>query len=250
VKSLRKLFYKLFGLKNYLRLISRVYLTLIKIGLLKNKYPELFYLKKIIKPGYYCIDIGANLGYYSFFLSYYTGKNGKVIAVEPVPVFQEIWKENVKKTSLNNLELYPFALGSENKPIQLSMPKINGVIHHGMTRINTSQNMDIAQTFKAEMRIADELFINLKRLDFIKCDVEGYEYFVLSNMLNTIKRFNPLIQCELGTDLQNRKQVISLLENYGYKTYILKNEQLILATENDKINWPNDFYFNINKPIN
>ena len=117
VKAIRKLLVNLLGFEGYIRLISSIYLKLVGAGLLAKKYPELFYLKKIIKPGFYCLDIGANLGYYSTFLSKLAGPSGKVLAVEPVPVFQEIWRDNVKASGVQNLELLPYALGGENTRI-------------------------------------------------------------------------------------------------------------------------------------
>ena len=246
MKLFRLLFYKIFGLQYYLSFFSRIYLLLVKNGFLKNKYPELFFLKEIIKPGFYCIDIGANLGYYSTFLSKYTGEIGKVFAVEPVPLFQDVWSKNIKMSGFNNLQLFPVALGAEDKPIQLSMPVVGGVIHHGMTKISGTSNEEVAEVFDAQMRIADQLFINLERLDFIKCDVEGYEFFVLGNMTKTLEKYKPLVQCELG-GTENRQKVIEMFENLGYNTCVLKNNQLLLATSNEKQNWPNDFYFKFNK---
>ncbi|MDD4848859.1 MAG: FkbM family methyltransferase, partial [Bacteroidales bacterium] len=76
--------YKLLGLKKYLRLVSKVYIKQIEKGRMKEQYPEIHFLKTIINQGATCIDIGANLGYYSYFLSKYVGKAGKVYAVEPI----------------------------------------------------------------------------------------------------------------------------------------------------------------------
>jgi FkbM family methyltransferase len=246
VKLFRQLFYKIFGLQFYLSFVSRIYLLLVKNGFLKNKYPELFFLKEIIKPGFYCIDIGANLGYYSTFLSKYTGEIGKVFAVEPVPLFQDVWSKNIKMSGFNNLQLFPVALGAEDKPIQLSMPVVGGVIHHGMTKISGTSNEEVAEVFDAQMRIADQLFINLERLDFIKCDVEGYEFLVLGNMTKTLDKYKPLVQCELGGN-ENRQKVINLFEGLGYNTYILKNNQLFLSSTYEKQSWQKDFYFKFNK---
>ncbi|MCC7050715.1 MAG: FkbM family methyltransferase [Bacteroidia bacterium] len=126
------------------------------------------------------------------------------------------------------------------------MPLVNGVIHHGMTKISGTSNEPVAETFNATMRIPDKLFIDLKQLDFIKCDVEGYEHFVFENMVNTIQKFKPIIQCELGGTADNRKKVIQLLESIGYKTYILNNYTLVAASATQKENWSNDFYFKPN----
>ena len=93
-KRLRALLLKSLGHSRYLELVSDIYIRLIKAGFLKSKYPELFYLKEIIKPGFICMDIGANVGYYSVFLSQYSGKEGRVYAVEPVPLFANTFLKN------------------------------------------------------------------------------------------------------------------------------------------------------------
>ena len=94
-KKLRAFLLKALGYEKYLALISDVYIRLIKSGFLAKKYPELFYLKQIIKPGFVCIDIGANVGYYSSFLSNHVTSTGKVIAVEPVPLFANVFELNL-----------------------------------------------------------------------------------------------------------------------------------------------------------
>lgn len=242
MKLARNILFKALGLKGYLRLVSRTYLLLVRNGFLKDKYPELFFLKQLIKEGDTCIDIGANLGYYSVFMSDFAGAKGKLFAVEPVPVFRSVWEKNIKLSGRNNYTMLPFALGSENKAVQMGMPVHNGVLHHGMTKVASDKKDDFLERFDTEMRIPDELFLNLERIDFIKCDVEGYEHFVFSNMQKTLEKFKPLIQSELGGD-ENRKSVIELLERIGYRTYLLSNNKLQLATANDKLTWSNDFYF-------
>jgi len=246
MKIIRNLLLKLLGFKGYLQFVSFIYIRIINFGFLKNKYPELFFLKKIIKPGFVCIDIGANVGYYSHFLVKLAGKNGELYAVEPIPTFGKIWKKNVQQNICNKTELLPFALGSENSTVKMGTPVVRGVIHHGMTHIVSNNENNIAQTFEVPMRIPDELFSELTKVDFIKCDVEGYEQFVFANLKNTLTKYKPLVQSELS-GAENRKFVISLFEELGYKTCLLKNScELIEATNEEKINNTNDFYFVVN----
>jgi FkbM family methyltransferase len=242
MKQIRSIMLYVFGFKNYLSIISWLYIRFIAMGLMKKKYPELFYLEKNIKSGFICIDIGANLGYYSYFMAKYTGTTGKVIAVEPVPLFSQIWTKNVKSKFGKITSLLPFALGAENKMVQMGVPVVGGIIHHGMTHILNNNEENVSQMFEVEMRIPDELFYNLSRLDFIKCDVEGYEQFVFGNLKKTIQKFRPLIQCELGGD-ENRSVVINLLENLNYMTCVLDHDDLKKATLNQKLSYKNDFYF-------
>lgn len=248
MKLLRKIIIAVFGIECYIKLASKVYIYLIAKGKLKSQYPEIFYLEKIIKPGYTCIDIGANLGYYSVVMSKLTGKNGKVLAVEPVPLFYNIWKKNIKASGINNLELFPYALGSENTTVKMGMPERDGLLHHGMTKIVTSANENYKKFFDAEMKVPDELFGNLQRLDFIKCDVEGYESIVFSNMLGLISKFRPVIQSELSGE-ENRKQVVEMLRKTGYTAMYLKEGKLLDVTTENLQSLDQDFYFVVESKI-
>lgn len=242
MKFIRKLLYKILGLKGFVRLVSRIYLCLVRNGFLKSKYPELFYLEKIIKPGFTCIDIGANVGYYSVMLSKHVGKEGKVLAVEPIPVFADIWQKNVKLSRISNLILFPYALGSEEKIVQMGVPKRDGVVHHGMTKITETQNEKYVAFFDVEMKNPGKLFAGLEKVDFIKCDVEGYESIVFSNMKEIIIKHRPLVQSELSGE-ENRSKVISTFEELEYKVCVLENNQLIDVPVEKQASISSDFYF-------
>jgi FkbM family methyltransferase len=248
LKALRKFLVNTLGFKNYIRLVSRIYLMLVGSGLLQKRYPELFFLKKVVKPGFTCLDIGANLGYYSTFLSKLVGPAGKVLAIEPVPLFQEIWRKNVKASGVANLTMWPYALGGQNARIQMGTPERDGLLHHGMTKIISSAKDNYARTYEVEMKIPDELFINLNRLDFVKCDVEGYESEVFGNMQETLRKFRPLIQTELNGK-ENRQRVKSLLVQIGYQPYILSANQTLLPCDDVVfLSHQGDFYFKTANP--
>jgi FkbM family methyltransferase len=246
LKALRKLLENILGFKGYLRLVSKTYLMMVGAGLMQKKYPELFFLKKIIKPGFTCIDIGANLGYYSTFLSKLAGPKGRVLAVEPIPLFQQIWQDNVKASGVPNLEMLPYALGGEKTTIKMGTPTRNGLLHHGMTKVVSSANEDYAHFYEVPMQVPDELFAGLNRLDFVKCDVEGFEFQVFSNMQKTLKRHMPLIQTELN-GANNRDRVMTLLNGLGYQTCVLSAENKLVPCAGPEIaSHHGDFYF---KPL-
>ena len=243
MKSVRKLLLKTLGLTGYYRLVSSIYIFLVSNKLVKRKYPEIFYLEKIIKPGFHCIDIGANMGYYTYFLSNYCGKDGKVYAVEPVPLFMEVLKKNISNTKFKNIELLPYALGEKNQQVKMGTPVVDGIIHHGMTRITTGEQKEFVQYYNAEMRVPDELFKDLQQLDYIKCDVEGYEHYVFSNMFNVIKKFRPLIQTELSNP-EGRVKVIELFKSIGYQCFRLdQNSKLIPLANTNREEYSTDYYF-------
>ena len=71
--------------------------------------------------------------------------------------------------------------------------------------------------------------INLKRIDFIKIDTEGYELEVLKGAQNTIKKFKPnFIQLEFNWHQLYKKNTLlmfqEILNNYhAYKFYLSEN---------------------------
>jgi FkbM family methyltransferase len=242
MKFLRKLLLKIVGLKAYYIIISRAYTSLTASGFLKKKYPELFYLQRIIKPGFVCIDIGANMGYYTTFLSRLAGAEGKVYSVEPVPMFIDILRLNAKSTGVKNIEILPYAVGEKNTVVKMGTPVVDGLIHHGMTKVASLSDEKYAQEYSVEMKVPDELFANLARLDFIKCDIEGYEYYVFSNMMKVINRFKPVIQTELN-NMEGRRKVVDLLAQSGYSVFGLSNNSLVALTSTLVDNHSSDFYF-------
>lgn len=242
-KKLRSLLLKTLGTESYLGLVSSAYIRLISAGFLKDKYPELFYLKELVKPGFVCVDIGANVGYYSVFLSQHAGSEGRVYAIEPVPMFGNEFLRNTEKFALNNITLYRCALGSERKEVTLGTPMIDGVFRHGLTKIIENNSEANAQTYAAQMEIADQLFEPLNKIDFLKCDVEGYEVILFPQMLRTLERCKPLIQIEISSE-ENRDKLMKLLQPLGYKVYKLQQNALVEMNTNEALHYENgDFYF-------
>jgi hypothetical protein len=128
----------------------------------------------------------------------------------------------------------------------MGTPVIDGVFRHGLTHVLDSKDDNSAlATFEAEMKIPDELFANMERLDFIKCDVEGYEVYLFPHLINTISKFKPLIQIEIS-NTENRKQILDLLKPLGYKGFGLKSGSLSVLSNQDTVNYTlGDLYFKI-----
>ncbi len=247
MKLIRKILVKILGLKGYLRLVSRIYIITISMGWMRKKYPELFFLKKVVKPGSTVLDIGANLAYYSFFMSRAAGKNGKVYAVEPIPLFADVWQKNMSKLKDKNYHLSNCALGTEAKEkVKMSIPIVNGIVRHGLTKVvdESDSGTTTAMSFEVPMKNGDALIneLAISKLDFIKCDVEGFEQYVIPSLKQTIIRDLPVFQIELsGTD--NRQNVVDFLVNLSYNIYILKEENLVNLEIKDIFNVNQDFYF-------
>ena len=232
---LRLILYKSLSFKNYLLILSKLYFLYYNLGLLKNNklYQYPYFLKNIINRGDVVIDIGANLGYYTVILSNLVKKEGKVYAVEPIKPILSVLKKNTKNKK--NVKILPYALGNENKEIILGndTKAKTGFIASGSNYVidkNTSDKDFAEIEFEAKMKQGSELFKDLKRLDFVKVDIEGYETVVIPEMEPVINKFKPIILAE--TRQEKRKELINFLGKRKYTPYTLEGNYLKITDEN------------------
>src|SRR6266853_6141716 len=76
-------------------------------------------IRRLVKAGDYCIDVGANLGYYTISLATWVGPRGLVVAFEPFPGNFAILEKNVYLNQLQNVILEPSALSDCKGSLQL-----------------------------------------------------------------------------------------------------------------------------------
>lgn len=226
MKTLKKILYKILGKRYYYLFVSKAFFILYRSGLLKasRKFEYHYYVKDLIEPGYHVIDIGANMGYYTKIFARECGIKGQVYAIEPVALFREVLERNVRK--LDNIRIYPFALGKEDgKKIKMGIPGGAEKHRHGLTKVLDNENYrEKDDLFEATMHTPDHLFGNIERCDYIKCDVEGYEIHVIPLFEKIITEHRPLLQVETNTG--SRKVIIPLLEKLGYRAYHIMNKEL------------------------
>lgn len=235
MSRIRKILLYSLGEKRYLRLLARSFQKIYKTGRLGTDYQDIYFLKQIVKPGDYCIDIGAHLGYFALELSRLVKDTGHVYAIEPMSKFYNTLKALTESEKLNNLTLYQYAMGGDSGYVEMGIPKINNVKKYAYARVmETSNFLQYVESEQVKNVSGDELFAELPRIDFIKCDVEGLELSVFKSFLQVIGKFKPTILCELG-DRQDRKRLLELLSPFGYKLYYLDNKNLKSLDINSEI---------------
>jgi hypothetical protein len=100
--------------------------------------------------------------------------------------------------------------------------------------VSDGQSSAEAIHFSVQMRRGSELFAALKRLDFIKCDIEGYERIVLPEMRALIERFHPVVLLE--SDGDTRRDMVAMFADMGYRAYTLSDDgsECPLTTDSDR----------------
>lgn len=219
-RLLHRILYRLLPLEGYLRAVSRMFFVFQRLGIGRRAPATeyVYHLPQLVRKGDVCMDLGANLGYYTRTLSRLAGPAGRVHAVEPVAPVRKVLSRNLR--GCGNVEIYPFALGTENKPIRMGndSARRNGYMGTGQNFVNDAGGTTDVE-FAAEMRRGSELFGDLPRLDFVKCDIEGYELTVMREMRPLLEKFRPTVLIETGGE--NRPAVIGLFEELGYDGFTL-----------------------------
>ena len=219
-KTLHRILYRTLPLEGYLRAVSRLFFLWQRLGL-GRRAPEteyVYHLPQLVRAGDTCIDIGANLGYYARTISRLAGPAGRVYAVEPVAPIRKVLSRNLRRCG--NTEILPFAPGAGAGPVRMGndSARENGYFGTGRNFVNEDGGRSDVE-FTAEMRRGSELFARLPRLDFIKCDIEGYEAVVMEEMRPLLERFRPTVLIETGGE--NRPRIVRLFTRLGYAGYTL-----------------------------
>ncbi len=226
IKQIKRFLFLVLGLPNYLKLLHFTFVKLYQSQLLKGNenYKFNYFVKHLIQKGDVVIDIGANLGYFSSIFAKLTGTSGKVICIEPVKPFFETLQWGLKKYP--NCTIYNYALGTEKKSVELVLPKLDGVFRTGLPHIpsDESEKKD-SYIFETQMVIGSELLINLSKIDYIKCDIEGYEEYVIPEIRCIFNKFRPILQIETwGT---HKPVVMKLMKELDYNAYTLHKDRLV-----------------------
>jgi FkbM family methyltransferase len=244
MRFIKNFLLKILGEKNYLFFIASMYQLLYKTGQLGKGYEDVYFLKKIIHPGNYVADIGAHLGYYTFELSRLVSTNGSVIAIEPVSKFYSVIEKIIRRKKNSNIHLHRVALGGNSEFVEIGIPWVGKQKKYGYARIKEmNEYLDYAETERVPNIKGDDLFIDLPRLDYIKCDVEGAEVPVFKSLLQTVKKYSPMVLCELSDKLERIKMYEMLLP-FDYKACLLNKGKLHqLDVYGDELTATSNHYF-------
>ena len=177
-------------------------------------------------------DIGANIGLFSLsYASLY--QESEIYAFEPVPFIHNILQGNIERNSEISRNISPINLGLSNQEElkYLSMPTSN---QHERYKDNINIGLYSAlgegkEKYSSSFITLDNFFESnsLSSLDFIKIDVEGYEYNVLEGGKEILTSFKPLIIFELNEmtlKLSGRspQEYIDFAKNLNYDVYGLQ----------------------------
>ncbi|TDX00255.1 FkbM family methyltransferase [Dinghuibacter silviterrae] len=220
---LKGILIQVLGERRYLQTLCSSFQRFLRLGWLnKSFYRDVYFLKEYIRPGDTCIDIGAHLGYYSFELCRLSGETGAVYAVEPISKFNSVIERYMRRHAYPTLRLFKVALGGDGGTVAMGIPQVGARKRFAYAKIiEKSDAFDFVETEQVRNEDPNELFGHLPKIDFIKCDVEGFEVRLFAKMQPTVARYRPMIVCELNA-VTDRADMARMLEPLGYACYFLE----------------------------
>jgi hypothetical protein len=204
---------------------------------------HLYYLySQIIKEDFIVLDGGANIGFHTVQFAKLAYK-GKVYAFEPQNLIYNVLSSNILFNGLSNI-VSQYKLGlSDSESIETFTSMENPGVTMGEDCINWGGRGFTEKDGGEEAKTITIDSLNLNRLDFIKLDIQGFEYKALMGGINIIKNNMPTIFIEnydgrcAESQIEQERAPIDLLLKLGYKGY-----RLLIGNSDDCI-------FTINKEV-
>ena|SRR3990167_6809098 len=213
-------------------------------GFTKDEYfyerSEMKYVFSHLKSPRTIVDVGANIGIWSIYLAK-NYPNSEVMTFEPVNSSFFYLGKNLARNNITNVVANSNALGEKEKYTNLYYYQETP----GASSIKKTQNSNYIKEKTMVHRLDDYGF---KDVDFIKIDTEGAELNVLKGGINTIKKYKPMILCEMMRKYTklfgyHPDDIINFLAPLGYKCYYLYDNKLVQITRmSDKLLASNFFF--------
>jgi FkbM family methyltransferase len=179
---------------------------------------EIRQLRRILRSGDTCWDIGANIGFFTCFFARRVGARGRVVAFEPVPLTASRLYENVRLNDFPYVTIVQKALG--DAPGRLPIYRRDERYAEGTASLRVDDASAGHVSDVVEVETIDRLADTLPPPDFIKIDVEGYQWQVLQGATGFFARHRPMLMAELDDpdkDLMRRTE--GFFRERGYEVY-------------------------------
>ncbi|MDN3508493.1 MAG: FkbM family methyltransferase [Candidatus Neptunochlamydia sp.] len=183
---------------------------------------ELALFDNILNDDSILFDVGANIGWYALNWSKQF-PNSTIYAFEPIPQTYDFLKTNAIINGSKNIHPYQLALSnsSGSKPYYFTPESSVLASEKNILEYKNAKKINVTTT------TIDGFIENtkIKKLDLIKCDVEGAELNSIKGALKTIKNYQPIVVLELFHEWSkwfdyHPNEAFSLLAKFGYSAFL------------------------------
>lgn len=170
---------------------------------------EMAALRKLLRPGDWVLDIGANVGHYAVACSRLVGPQGRVVAFEPVPDTFALLCSNCMAIDDRNITLFNAAASDRTASRGMSIPMYATGLRRS-TEAHFSGDEETHDVWVYSMAVDDLSWPS--RVALVKIDTEGHEMTVLRGMTRILSRDRPHLIVEASTEA-----LLPFLADFGYQ---------------------------------
>ena len=201
------------------------------------EYPVFDFLKDHLKPGDSVVDLGANVGLLSLYMSRLVGPHGDVFSIEASKANAQTLIENVKANDLNNIIVINHAVTHQESQVYMTSP--TGQYNDALLVMRDEYTANSESTMGLPF---DQLVQrwNIGRVKLIKIDIEGAEMFFFKGSTEFFKHHRPILIFETLESYCNRFghssiDVLLFVKSLGYRLKQLDIETwtAIYPSDND-----------------
>lgn len=165
-----------------------------------------------VKRGACCMDVGANIGYFSSILASVAGSSGEVLAYEPIPENYATLKINAAVAAQSGFNLKCFNAAVSATPGQLRIVRRQWSTYHEVAPCDNT--MPAGAELIPAVTVDDEIgkLPANRNIQMIKIDVEGHELPVVMGLRKSVaaKRIERLvIEVTPGADAATIDDILS-----------------------------------------
>ena len=189
------------------------------------------HLHKHIKNAKVVLDIGAHVGCHTLIYKR-INDDCSIYSFEMQSIIYELLKKNIAINHLQNVQAFNCAIGESIEMVTIADTIADGPNKNEKYAYNKGKEYNFGGVSlgsgQQEILMITIDSLQLEACDFIKIDVEGFEYFVIKGASQTIQKYKPVIFYEENYKI-NSQSTTELLKSMGYNSFEMINEENFLA---------------------
>jgi FkbM family methyltransferase len=169
-----------------------------------------------LKRGDVVIDAGAYNGLFTIYAAIKVGSKGKVFAFEPDPFNSNLLKKNLMLNNLKNVKVIKKGLYNKEGVMKFDIQGLG-------SNIITNQEFPTLNSIEVTTLDKELKKLKIKKVDFVKMDIEGAENEAVYGSLETIKNSNNIHFAIASYHIVDGKQtkyfITGFFKKLGFKVF-------------------------------